>query len=285
MLSVGDWITAPRKSTTLGCRRPCITRISSLNSCTVDPVRLLSCICLSATSVPFQSAVNTCPNEPLPMRQPNLSSCGGITQRPAAWRSARCAALCNPGSSRSPSDVTVEAPPPPNGANFAAVFPTPPGFRFVGVGAYSTVDSNAASSRNVTLREPSRSPLAPPPKPNRSAMFNDAPPFFLARLDVLRSAGAGRGFSAPPSLPPPFAESHSAGTLSPRLALAGLIAGLSPLSLAVANPSSSCSSGEKLENSDPEELSAIASLRASASCASSIPRFASAIARADSSAS
>ena len=57
MLSLGAWITAPRKSTMFGCLIPCIIRISPENSWTLDDDRLLSCICFNATSVPFQSAV------------------------------------------------------------------------------------------------------------------------------------------------------------------------------------------------------------------------------------
>ena len=84
MFSVGPRTTAPRNSTTLGWRMDCIMRTSPANSSMDSPLAFLSCICFSATSVPSQSAVNTSPNEPLPMRAPSVNSSGGITQRPAA---------------------------------------------------------------------------------------------------------------------------------------------------------------------------------------------------------
>ena len=240
MLSLGAWITAPRKSTMFGCRMPCIIRISPLNSCTWDALRLLSCICFSATSVPFQSAVYTTPNEPLPMRRPSLSSCGGITHRPAACCSARCCekdpncparASSKEGSSNS---LIVPGTPPPspraaNGAYLADVWPTPCGLRFVGVGAYSLVLSISPSSLKLTLRrsEPGPSvgsgfdPDPPPSKPMASAMCSD-PPFecrlFCSIELVFRSTETGGTWDLRRFLrtPPVLAASHSAGTESPR---------------------------------------------------------------------
>ena len=254
MLSLGAWITAPRKSTMFGCRMPCIIRISPLNSCTWDALRLLSCICFSATSVPFQSAVYTTPNEPLPMRRPSLSSCGGITHRPAACRSARCCEKdpnCPAGaSSKSGSfnSLIVPGTPPPspraaNGAYLADVWPTPCGLRFVGVGAYSLVLSISPSSLKLTLRRSELGPSAsgfnpdpPPSRPTASAICSD-PPFaiwlFCSIELVFRSTETGGTWDLTRFLwtPPVFAASHSAGTESPRRP----VEALPPLVLSSAN--------------------------------------------------
>ena len=162
-----------------GCRMPCIIRISPLNSCTWDALRLLSCICFSATSVPFQSAVYTTPNEPLPMRRPSLSSCGGITHRPAACRAPllredrNCPARASSKSGSFNSLIVPGTPPPSpraaNGAYLADVWPTPCGLRFVGVGAYSLVLSISPSSLKLTLRRSELGPSASGVQPGSDA--------------------------------------------------------------------------------------------------------------------
>mmetsp|Transcript_1475 Transcript_1475/g.6019 ORF Transcript_1475/g.6019 Transcript_1475/m.6019 type:complete len:283 (+) Transcript_1475:926-1774(+) len=246
MLSLGAWITAPRKSTMFGCRMPCIIRISPLNSCTWDALGLSSCIRFSATSVPFQSAVYTTPKEPPPMRRPSLSSCGGITHRPAACRSARCCekdpneSPARAGSSKSfeisfdSSIVPGTTPPSPRaakGAYLADVWPTPCGLRFVGVGAYSLVLSISPSSLKLTLRRSELGPSAsgfnpnpPPSRPTASAIcaICSDPPFaiwlFCSIELVFRSTETGGSWDLTRFLwtPPVFAASHSAGTKSPR---------------------------------------------------------------------
>ena len=224
-------------------------------------------------------------------------------------------------SSKSTPPPAPEPPLPPwvpeKGASFAAVRPTPEGLRFVGVGAYSTVNSKPfVSSRNDTLFPPSRrsssreedppaepfaapepfAEFAPvPPTPKRfaipSALMNElefpapspAPPFRLrAKLDVLRSAecvGGRPAASVLASRPSRFdvASQSTAGTdpdpdrdegSPPSFAL-GVWDGVSPLSLAVANPSSSGGAGRAAMSSPsdsdtpPAEGSADSSSRGS----------------------
>mmetsp|Transcript_9200 Transcript_9200/g.34372 ORF Transcript_9200/g.34372 Transcript_9200/m.34372 type:complete len:253 (-) Transcript_9200:1717-2475(-) len=233
MFKIGPLITAPRNKTTLGCRIPCIILISPANSSTDSPVTFLLCICFNATSVPFQSAVNTSPKLPAPTRRPTFSSSGGMTHRPAACRSARCAAGCGSMSTSSPSAGSSPSADPEKGASFAEVLPTPPGFLRVGVGAYSTVDaspvppafwcvsvsvaaSSRVSSRNLTFREPFAEvspamapPVAFPSPPSPTPKISPRPtkpnkpsslPFFFASELVFRNAlplAAGNGLPLP----------------------------------------------------------------------------------------
>ena len=87
MPSRGGCITAPKKSTILGCLKARIMRISSEKSCMVLSFKSSSNMDLYATCVPFHSARCTAPNEPTPIFLPTTISFASIVNEPAALRS------------------------------------------------------------------------------------------------------------------------------------------------------------------------------------------------------
>ncbi len=71
---LGALVQAAMKSTTLGCLSAVITRTSSLKDRSMSLVTLSEAITFTATSVPFQVALNTWPKPPAPSCSPTSSS-------------------------------------------------------------------------------------------------------------------------------------------------------------------------------------------------------------------